>query len=395
VLEPEVHRVHSPAEEEVMTQPIVVFGAAGNVGRAVARHLRRSSPDTPLILGGRSAAPLEELAAELTASGTGAAVSVRVADAADQAAFRSCVRGAGLAIMAASSSAHVEGVIDALIEEGCDYLDVQIGAKKLERLRALHPRLEAAGRRALTEAGYSPGLPAVLARAALAPLEQPTRVHVVAGAFFDGTALVASVSTGDELVGALGGLGLDVYVDGVWRRASMLSDGMTVDLGPPLGVRKCGPSHQEELKELPALVPSLREVRHCSSAFNWVTMGIAFPAAIVGMAVAPGLLRRPLGKLLRWSFRFTRPPYYATMLARAWGTRDGSPAESIVQVGHEDSYEITAIPAVAVARQWAAGRILPLGTSLAGIVVDPGTFIDDCQLLGATVSRRLDAPAPE
>jgi hypothetical protein len=83
------------------------------------------------------------------------------------------------------------------------------------------------------------------------------------------------------------------------------------------------------------------------------------------------------------------------MLARAWGTRDGSPAESIVQVGHEDSYEITAIPAVAVARQWAAGRILPLGTSLAGIVVDPGTFIDDCQLLGATVSRRLDAPAPE
>lgn len=96
--------------------PIVVFGAGGVVGRRICVELAR---DTPIVLAGRHAAPLSELARNLPTAG------MHVADAGDPGALARAFAGAALVINAAGPlRATAAPVLEAAIAAGAHYVDI-------------------------------------------------------------------------------------------------------------------------------------------------------------------------------------------------------------------------------------------------------------------------------
>ncbi len=365
---------------------ILLLGAAGNTGSRIARFLLRQRPTARLVLAGRRSEPLEKLANALAGEYPDSPCPTRVIDVSNEASLRANLDDIGLAIVASSTSEYVENTVRALIRADSDYIDPQVGAGKIERLRGLAPEVTSAGIVAMTDAGFNPGLQAVLFRYAATRMQVVEKAVVATGAFMDFSKVDGSQATKEEMVGGFASASLGLYRDGQWRPASAMS-GVRVDFGEPLGVRKCVPVKLEEMVPLPAAYPSLRELTHVSCGFNKLTNGLVLPMVMLGERIAPGRLRRPLGALMTWSLRFTKPPFACVCQAELDGHQDGKPAQVLVRVSHADGYDLTAIPIVASVLQWLDGGLRQPGVHTLGNLVEPVRFVDDLERMGVQVTR--------
>ena len=150
---------------------ILILGGSGYTGRSLARHLLEQSK-AEIVLAGRTLEKVQALADQLNADFAGKRVAAVRADAADAASLKAAFTGADLVLVAAPlTSAPYETVIRSALIVGVDYLDVQIGGKKLALLQSLAEEIKQAGRCFITEAGFHPGLPAALVRYAASRLD--------------------------------------------------------------------------------------------------------------------------------------------------------------------------------------------------------------------------------
>ncbi len=129
------------------SNPIVVFGAGGVIGRRICVELTRG-PE-PVVIAGRRAAALSELARGLPVAG------MYVADAGDPAALGRAFAGAALVINAAGPlRATAAPVLEAALASGAHYLDVGGEQAALHELYVRHESaVRRAGRVALPGAG--------------------------------------------------------------------------------------------------------------------------------------------------------------------------------------------------------------------------------------------------
>lgn len=362
---------------------IFILGGYGLTGKLLARHLLQQTA-AEIVIAGRNLEKAAAFAGQLNGAFAGERVSARRADAADGRQLQRALAEADLLLVAAPTTQHVDTVLQAALAAGVDYLDIQLDAHKLARLKAIAPQIEAAGRCFITEAGYHPGLPAVMVRQAAAQLDTLDSA-VVAGYLNMGHDLPYSNAV-DELMEAFRHYEAQTYQDGRWTEPGHYTT-REIDFGGAIGPRHCFSMFFEEMRDLPAMYPTLRELGFYIASTHWMVDWVITPLVMAGLKVPSPGVSHNLGRLMWWGMQtFARPPYLVMIHITARGRKDGAPATVEIAVSHADGYELTAIPVVASLMQYLDGTARRPGLWYMGHLVEPGRFFVDMAAMGAAVS---------
>jgi len=368
-----------------MPANILILGGTGLTGRLVARHLLERS-DAVITVAGRRLDAAEELAADLGRDRPGRLKAVR-ADAADPASLAAAMEGQTLVVVAAPIAAYVETVAKLALELGLDYLDVQLGAKKLAYLKSIAAEIEAKGRCFITEAGFHPGLPAALVRFAG---EHFDRLESATTACYLSIGRdIAYSETVDELVDVFRDYRAQVFESGHWTNPKALKV-KKIAFGGDIGTRTCYSMFFEELAPLPERISSLRDTGFFMAGSHWFTDNVVYPTVMAMLRVLPKA-KRTTGRLLWWGMtRFQKPPFRTELIVKASGIHAGQPTSFEAAVAHRDAYELTAIPVVAAILQYLEGFGRRPGLWMMGHLVEPRRLITDMKRMGVKVRVSVD-----
>ncbi|MDP2975270.1 MAG: saccharopine dehydrogenase NADP-binding domain-containing protein, partial [Anaerolineales bacterium] len=325
---------------------ILILGGTGYTGKLLARHLLEQSK-AEIILSARNLGKLQAFAEELNRQFKGGRVTAVRADAAEAASLKAAFTGVDFVLVAAPTTAHAETVIRAALEAGVDYLDVQISAKKFALLGSLAGEIKRRKLCFITEAGFHPGLPAALVRYAASQMNS-IESAVTAGYLNMGGMNLPYTDAVDELMEMFKKYQAQVFKNGKWTKASSF-DMRKIDFGGDIGRKNCYSMFFEELRPLPEMYPSLKEVGFYISETHWLLDWVINMVVMAGLKIAPRRGMRPLGKLLWWGmFNLPKPPHLVALTVNASGLRNSQPAKVEASVSHPDGYELTAIPVVAL-----------------------------------------------
>jgi saccharopine dehydrogenase (NAD+, L-lysine-forming) len=372
------------------SERIVILGGYGNTGRAVARLLLEHSR-ADLVLAGRDPTKASRAAEDLNRAFGTARVRGAEADASRSESLRTVLDGASMVVAASSTSAHAATVARAALDAGADYMDPQYSTRKLESLRSLEPSIVAAGRCFVTDAGFHPGLPAVLVRYAASRLESIRLARAASVIQIDWKALEFSPATLEEMVSEFADYRSLHYRDGRWRSMGWLESfaPIWVQFGHGFGRRYTMPMFLEEMRPLPSMFPSLVETGFFVGGFNPVVDFVLMPVGMGLMKLAPQRGAAMFGKLLEWGLReFTRPPYGTLLQLEAEGERDGRPVRLTIEVAHVDGYLLTAAPMVACLLQMLDGSARRPGLHFQALLAEPARLLKDIQAMGVEVLVR-------
>ncbi len=412
---------------------IAILGGYGNTGREVARLLLGHT-DVNLVLAGRDAGRASEAAEAWNGRFAGQRVRGRAADAADAESLGGLFEGVDLVIVASSTSPYVGTVAKAALDAGIDYLDCQYSTAKLEVLRAMAAEIESAGRCFVTDAGFHPGLPAVLVRYAAKRLGRLSSAIVGSVIQVDWARLQVSPSTAEELVAEFRDYRALRYRDGRWQSMGWLEmmRPIWMAFGHGFGRRYTVPMYLEEMGPLPEMYPELQATGFFVGGFNPVVDYVIVPVVMGLLAVAPRRGLAPAGRLMAWGLRrFSRPPFGTLLRLEASGVADGVGAQVTggaepetaggvgaqvtggaepetaggaepeaaasaalagaaptltVEIYHDDGYVLTAAPMVACLLQLLDGSVRQPGLHFQALLMEPARALADLELLGIEVT---------
>ncbi len=357
---------------------ILILGGTGYTGGLIARHLLTQSK-ARVTIATRHLNKAQAFAEELNRHFPGQRAAAVYADAANPGSLRAAFRGQTLVVVASPTAACAENVVRAALVTGVDYLDVQLDARKLGLLQSLAGEINDAGRCFITEAGFHPGLPSALVRWAATQLDV-LEGALTAGFLNMGRNLPYSEAV-DELVESFKRYQGQVYRDGRWTKSNTY-EMRSVDFGSDIGRKRCYSMFFEELRALPEMYPSLKEVGFYMSEMHWMTDWIIMPISWVWLKIMPRAVR-PIGRFLWWGMgTFHKPPYRVELQVQAYGLKDGQPVEVRACVAHADGYELTAIPVVAALLQYLDGSARKPGLWIMGHLVDPVRLLKDMKDMG-------------
>ncbi len=363
---------------------ILILGGTGATGRSLTRHLLAQT-DADLVLASRSLEKARVLADRFNAEFKTARVTAVRADADDMESLRSAFAGATLILVAAPTTHQAGTAIRSALEAEADYLDVQIGAQKFDLLQSLAPEIEKAGRCFITEAGFHPGLPAALVRYAAGQLDS-IESAVIGGYLNMGGSHLPFTESVDELMEAFRDYQAQVLKNGRWTKPDSF-DMRKIKFGGDIGTRNAYSMFFEELRPLPQLYPSLKELGFYMSETHWFLDWFINMVVFAGIKLFPKSGLRPLGKLVWWGMTtLPRPPHRLELHTEASGLKNGSPANFVFKVSHADGYELTAIPVVAALMQYLDGSARKPGVWMMGHLVDPVRLIQDMERMGVKVN---------
>lgn len=361
---------------------ILILGGTGQTGQPLARLLLEHT-QTFITLAARHSDKAQALAAELNQSFPGKRVSAVFADAAQPASLEPAFQGQDLILVASPTTLQAEAVIRAALAAGADYLDVQLGAAKFTLLQSLADEITRSGRCFITEAGFHPGLPAAMVRYAASRLNKIEKAITIGYLNFSGN--LPYTEAVDELLGLFKEYQAQVFRDGAWTKPQSF-DTRKLDLGSDIGRRLCYSMFFEELRPLPGMYPSLRELGFYISESHWMTDWVVYPLAMLWLKVFPRHTR-PIGRLVWWSMNtFHRPPSRVEIQVQASGMKNGQPAEIRASVAHPDGYILTAVPVAAALLQVLDGTARKPGLWMMGHLVDPVRLMADMQKMGVQVT---------
>jgi saccharopine dehydrogenase (NAD+, L-lysine-forming) len=365
---------------------VFILGGTGATGKLLAAHLLEFS-DASLTLAGRRLERAEALAGDLNARFAGGRVTAIAVEAANGAALTAALAGHDVMAVTSPTTANAGTVIRAALDAGVDYLDVQIGAKKLALLRAHAGEIERKGRCFITEAGFHPGLPSALVRFAAAHFDRIDSA-VTAGFLNMGRGLPYTEAF-DELAEMLNAFSAEVYRDGAWTNPKKYVF-RTIDFGSDIGARRCIPMFFEELRDIPAQFPTLKNTGFWMSESHWMVDWVIFPLVMVWLKFRPKSVRG-CGKLLWWAMsRFHRPPYRVELQVQANGIHAGQNTAVTVTVSHADGYELTAIPVAAALLQYLDGSAKKPGLWMMGHFAEPRRLMIDMKRMGVRVTTLIN-----
>jgi saccharopine dehydrogenase (NAD+, L-lysine-forming) len=241
------------------------------------------------------------------------------------------------------------------------------------------------GRCIIGEAGFHPGLPAVLVRYAASRMERMERAVVGSVIRIDWRAVSSTLSkaTVEEIVSLTRDFCSESFRDGRWRRARWggAGDVLRMDFGHGFGRQPCVPWLMPEMRPLPDLYPTLRHTGFYVGGFNWFTDWFVLPAAAVAARISPAAARQ-MSHVLAWSLRtFSKPPYGTILRLECDG--------GWLSLYHADGYVFTAVPVAACVLQWLDGTIRRPGVHMMAHAVDPARLLRDMERLGIEVEDRL------
>ena len=359
----------------------LILGGYGYTGKLLAKHLLAQT-DAHLILAGRNIDKARAFADKLN----NPRISVARVDAANPASLGAALQNADMLLVAAPTTQHAGTVIHTALEARVDYLDVQYSSKKLAVLKELAPQISKVGLCFVTEAGYHPGLPAAMVRYAATQMDE---IHsaLTAGYLNMGKDLPYSEAV-DELMDGFIDFQAQVYKNGAWTKPNQW-DMQKFNFGEEIGQRTCYSMFFEEMRELPTMYPSLKNTGFYISGSNWLTDLIITPIVMFGLKLAPKRGLTPLGKLMWWGMQQSPPPYVVALKVEANGQRNGQQVQVQARIEHTDGYELTAIPVVAILRQYLEGSARQPGLHMMGHLAEPLRLFRDIQNMGVNIIEEV------
>lgn len=357
---------------------ILLLGGYGATGRSLTRHLLAQT-GCQIIVAGRN----PDKALDFVHSLHDPRLCAQRVDASDPASLRQALPRANLLLVAAPTTHQAETVVRAALEAGVDYLDVQFSDSKLAVLRAHEREIYEKKLCFVTEAGYHPGLPSAMIRCAASKLEALYSAYV---AGYLNIGRLPYTEAVDELMEAFIHYQAQVFKYGAWTAPNQW-EMRTFDFGGVVGKRSCYSMFFEELRCLPAMYPTLRDMGFYISGSNPLADLILTPIVMLGLKIAPRRGIRPLGKLMWWAMGLSKPPYRVMLKVEATGLLRGRPVQVEASVEHEDGYELTAIPVVALLKQYEYVR--RPGLHMMGHLVDPDCLFHDMERMGARVRSSI------
>jgi hypothetical protein len=360
---------------------ILILGGYGYTGKLLAKHLLAQT-DVEIIISGRNLEKAKSFADELN----NPRVSSIQADASDIASLNQALQGVALCLVAAPTTHYAETVIRSCIETHVDYLDIQFSSKKLKALYAAEEEIKKAGLCFITEAGYHPGLLAVMIRYASLKLDI---IESAVTAGYLNMKNMPYTEAVDELMEGFLDYQAQVYKNGAWTKPTSW-DMRSFNFGADIGNHTCYSMFFEELHEIPNIYPTLKETGFYISGSNWFSDLIITPLVFAGLKLAPKHGLRPLGKLMWWGMGKSKPPHVVALKVESKGQLEGNQAQVNVRIAHPDGYELTAIPVVAYLLQYLDNTARKNGIHMMGHIVEPRRLINDMQKMGAQILESLD-----
>lgn len=358
---------------------ILILGGYGYTGKLLAKHLLAKTNHT-IILAGRNIGKATTYAKELNSE----RVSTRRVDAADSDSLRDGLKGADFLLVAAPTTHQADTVIEAALKAGVDYLDVQFSDAKLDSLHKHKEEIEKKGLCFITEAGYHPGLPSAMVRYAAGKLDS---IESALTAGYLNIGEIPYTEAVDELMEGFIHYQAQVYKNGSWTKPSNW-DMRKFDFGPEIGRRDCYSMFFEEMRDLPKMYPALKETGFYISGSNWIADLLVTPVVMVGLKLFPKRGIRPLGRLMWWAMGKSKPPYRVVLKVEAKGLLNGVGTRVQARCEHEDGYELTAIPVVALLMQYNAVR--KPGLHMMGHLAEPDRLFRDMESMGATFAASIE-----
>jgi saccharopine dehydrogenase-like NADP-dependent oxidoreductase len=369
------------------TNEVVILGGYGYTGRTLAPLLLQHST-VSLKLAGRNLDAACREAARLNGLFPGERVKGIRADASDASSLRAVFRGARAVAVCSSTPQHALQVARAALDEGLDYIDIQLSPRKLKDLAGLRPDIEKAGRCFVTDGGFHPGLAAFMVKL-LAPKFDAMEKARVASLLKNEEGLPYTGGV-DELMEMFRDYSADVLAGGHWTHLTLMQmKPYRADFGV-FGRRDCYPMHLEELKGLPALVPSLQDCGFYVAGWNWFSDVIVTPLILAGLWLFPKSSVRPLGRLLSWSTRhFNSPPYGVLLKCFAEGKKNGQPLKMGICLSHPDAYVFTAAPVAACLLQMLERGSGGAGLHFQALWPEPERMLKDLMAMGIRREEEL------
>jgi saccharopine dehydrogenase (NAD+, L-lysine-forming) len=370
-----------PKRSKNKMSKILILGGYGYTGKLLVKHLLAQT-DVEIIISGRNLGKAKSFVDELNAS----RVTVRQVDASNFDELTQALRGVTLCLVAAPITHHAETVVRACISAHVDYLDIQFSSKKLKALYAAEKEIKQAGLCFITEAGYHPGLLAVMIRYTALKLD------VIESALTAGYLNMKNIpytEAVDELMESFLEYQAQVYKNGAWTKPTSW-DSRSFNFGEDIGKRTCYSMFFEELRDIPNMIPTLKETGFYISGSNWFTDLIITPLVFVGLKLAPKRGLRPLGKLMWWGMGNSKPPHVVALKVETKGQLNSNQSQFYARIAHPDGYELTAIPVVAYLLQYLDGTARKDGVYMMGHIVEPARLFKDMQQMGVQVIESLD-----
>ena len=363
----------------------LILRVYGNACLAIARLLFTQTK-FGIILAGRNGERAQFAAEQLNAEFKTDRVNGMQIDAGNKETLIHAFKNIQMVVVASSTIKFTSIVAQAALEAGIDYFDVQISVTaKRQALDALQERILSSGRCFITDGGYRPGIPAAMVRYAATQLPELESAPVTSIFQVNWKEREFAASTADEFVDELISFNQLVLKDGKWQTGKM-SEMLDIDFGKPFGHKYCMPMFLEEFRTLPEFIPSLKETGFYSAGFGGIVDYVVIPLAFLLLAIAPNRSRKLIARLTEWGLKHTtRPPFGAVLQMKA----QGSGQSLVMRVFHEDSYVITAAPAVACLLQYLDGSLQKPGLWRQATLVEPIRFFEDLARLGVQIEKEF------
>ena len=352
---------------------ILILGGYGYTGKLLAKHLLARTNHN-IILAGRNVEKAGAYAKQLDSD----RVTVRCVAAADANSLREGLKDVDFLLVAAPTTHQADTVIEAALNAGVDYLDVQFSDAKLASLYKHKDEIVKKNLCFITEAGYHPGLPSAMVRYAAGKLDS---IESAMTAGYLNIGKIPYTDAVDELMEGFIHYQAQVFKNGAWTKPSSW-DIRKFDFGGDIGKRDCYSMFFEEIRALPDMYPTLKETGFYISGSNWIADLLITPIVMVGLKLFPKRGIRPLGKLMWWAMGKSRPPYRVVLKVEAKGLLNGNRTQVQARCEHEDGYELTAIPVVAFLMQYE--RVRKTGLHMMGHLAEPDQLFHDIETMGAT-----------
>jgi len=357
---------------------ILILGGYGGTGRSLA-YLLLKETTVNIVIAGRNESKAKSIADKLNLEFKDRVRSV-YADTSNVTSLENSFRKIDLVLFVTTSPQDVLNVAKTALKLNIDYLDVLFEQSTVEKLKQIEDEIKKKKRTFITQAGFHPGLPAVLVRFAAKYFDNYDKAII-------GMAMNAKFEKPEstiDLINAARDFDAVVCKEGKWRKANF-KDIVTIDFGSRFGKRQCYPLKMEEMIKLPSIY-GLKETGVYVAGFNFIVDKIIFPLIFISHKIKKNSGTKLFQKLIYFGVnKLVSKEKGVVMVLEAQGKEKNKPLNLKLILEHEDGYIFTAAPIVACLKQYLKNK-LPIGLGMMGQIVDEKRLFKDMENMGIKIS---------
>lgn len=300
------------------------------------------------------------------------------------------MEGVNILIQAGLAFKNVGALAEAALDAGADWLDVQFDPRSAAVLETLQSKIETANRCFVTQGGFHPGIPAALVRWAATQVDELETADVIGVLRPKGG--MQYTEAVEELTDLFRDYQAHLWRDGAWQRVTGVkaSDYKTFNTAFGMGRNRGAPLDLDEMKPLPQMFPTIREMGMYVAGFGTFGENAAAMIMLGGLKLLPWVKGATWGRFYCWATRtFAKQPYGVAVQLDAQGIRAGKAVDLRLALFHDDGYELTAIPVVAMLEQMLDGSAHQAGLFRMGLLVHPEPMLAAVEQMGVKVFREI------